>query len=432
MRVLLVTHAFPPYNASGAVRTGKFASYLAETGHDVRVLTARPLPFPATFEGNFPPEFVIATRWLDPARMVSRAADPQSAQDQPQRGRLRRAGAALAVPDAQIGWYPFAVSAGRALLRRWRPDIVYASSPPFTGHLVARRVARMAGVPWIAEFRDLFAANPYSNAAPLRAAFDRWIERKVVASAVACVTVSEPMAETLRRLHRKPVIVALNGFDPRDIPAEAAHAPPPDGPLGLLYTGIIYPGRRDPSALFEAIASLGPDAGIEVVFRGHDLRGVAALAARFGLAGCVHALPPVPHRDALAAQAQADVLLLLLWSDPSDAGAYTGKLFEYVGAGRPILAVGRTDGVAVELIRSRGLGVAAADARDIAGALRQWLAEKRATGRVASPPSSAKRGLSRQDQFAGIAVLLADVVSASGSPRLAPAAAALRANGPRP
>jgi glycosyltransferase involved in cell wall biosynthesis len=327
------------------------------------------------------------------------------------RGRLVRTIAALVtIPEPQFGWFVPAVLAGQRLFRSWRPDVIYASALPFTAHLVAARLSRGAGVPWVAEFRDHFADNPYSNLPSWRAPIDRWIERKVMASASACVTVSEPMARRLRDLHSKPTVAVLNGFE--DDVASPQQPAASGGPLRLVYTGLIYPGRRDPSPLFEAIATLGLGATeIEVIFFGQDLRGVAEAAARHGVSHVVRVLGAIAHRDALAEQRKADALLLLLWNDPREAGVYTGKLFEYIGAGRAILAIGGEGGAAADLIRERGLGVAASHPAAITAALRTWIDQKRTTGRIVAPPESAKAGLSRREQFTCVDALLRRTVA---------------------
>ena len=421
MKLLLVTQAFPPFNTSGAVRVGQLASYLMERGHDVRVLTAAPLPYPATLAEDIPADLVIRTRSLDPftLRNPQRRAvpgAPTAAGASLNGGWLRSAVRAMAIPEPQVGWYPHAVAAGRRLVRSWQPDVIYASALPFTAHLVAARLARDSNVPWIAEFRDHFAGNPYVSLPAWRTAVDRWLERRVLASTAACVTVSQPMADTLQARHDKPSIVVLNGFDSRRAGASEPPPPNPAAPLRIVYTGLIYPGRRDPSPLFAAIAALAAERPqIEVAFYGQDLRGVAESARQFGVSECVTTHAAIPHAEALRVQQNADVLLLLLWDDPREAGVYTGKLFEYVGASRQILAIGATGGVAADLISQRALGEAARDPQAIASALRRWIGEKRATGRVMPPPTSAKSGLSRQEQFARVSELLTQVVHGSAS-----------------
>lgn len=108
---------------------------------------------------------------------------------------------------------------------------------------------------------------------------------------------------------------------------------------------------------------------------------------------------PVPYEKALRLQQEADILLLLLWDDPRERGVFTGKIFEYAGAGRPVLSVGAEDGVAASLIRERNLGVSATTVDRIAAALTAWPDESEATGRVSGPSIEARAGLSR----AGIA-----------------------------
>jgi glycosyltransferase involved in cell wall biosynthesis len=429
VKVLLISQAFPPFNASGSVRVGKLASFLLDAGNDVRVLTAAPLPYPRTLPEELPAPSIVRTRSYDPfawlaqrrGRSAGISTPSRSLIGEGRRGRLLRLlGAALALPEPQAGWFFPAVSAGARLCASWRPDVIYASALPFTSHLVAARLAATTGAPWVGEFRDLFAENPYSNLPSWRGPLDKAIERRVVASAAALVTVSEPIAETLRSRHHKRTVVVLNGFDERDsastpYPATSVAAGP--APLRILYTGLIYPGRRDPSALFAAMAALDlSQHAVTVDFYGQDLRGVEGMAARNGVSDHVRVHPPISYAASLAEQAQADVLLLLLWNDPREVGVYTGKLFEYIGAGRPVLAVGVDSGVAPDLIRTRGLGVVASSPSEIAAALQRWSTEKRETGRVAGPPRTARTGLSRREQFAIILSLLQEL-SASTSAR---------------
>lgn len=426
-----MTQAFAPFNASGAIRVGKLAQYLLERGHDVRVLTASPLPYPRTLPVEIPADRISRTMSLDPFALLAwlRRNGPKGGAPAPAgsllgtgySGRLRRElGALLAIPEPQAGWYVPAVARGRQMFRAWRPHAVYASALPFTAHMVAARLARDATAPWIAEFRDQFSGNPYSNLPRWRGGIDRRIEKRVLATASACVTVSEPIAEALRRQHGKPTLVVLNGYDVR---AEAQAQPSTDrlAPVRVVYTGVIYPGRRDPSALFAALASLGDLASrVDVVFYGQDLRSVREAARRFGVEERVRVQGAIAYADSLAEQQRADLLLLLLWSDPREVGVYTGKLFEYVGAGRPILAVGSEAGVAADLIRSRGLGVVATAPDAIASALRQWIEEKSATGRIAGPSPQAKVGLSREEQFSAVDELLSAVVNPAIAPAMLP------------
>lgn len=447
MKVLLLAHAFAPYNASGAVRAVKLAEHLLARGHDTRVLTARALAYPATLETAFPDDRVIPTPWwrieapLDMLRArlagrISRVATPAptahnstgageaSGHVRPARPSLAVRGVVawrslLSVPDAQLGWIGPATRAGRRLLATWRPDLVYSTALPFSSHVVAHRLARLAGAPWVGEFRDLHSGNPYADVWPRRARLDRWIEQRVMASAAAVVSISPPLTAYLADLHGKPAATIMNGYDPEDFrraPDLAAELDP--GKVTLVYTGIIYPGRRDPAVLIEALRRLGEGRRrFEVRFYGAPLDGVMAAARRAGVDDVVRVFAPVPYRHALGLQKAADALLLLLWDSPLERGVLTGKLFEYAGAGRPVLALGCVDGAAADLVRARDLGLATTDPESVAHFL-VALAERKARagttrrGAAASTDEAgtdeAGAGLTRRDQFEALERFLAE------------------------
>jgi glycosyltransferase involved in cell wall biosynthesis len=212
---------------------------------------------------------------------------------------------------------------------------------------------------------------------------DRAIEHRVLRSAAALVTVSEPLAEELRRTYRAPVTVVLNGYDAEhgvDEPADRRR----ELPLRIVYTGNLFIGR-DLSPLLHALVLLGDDrrdVRVEIVGnRDLSLRAhYSAVAGDLGVGDALHWLPAVPHRESVRLQRTADVLLLLTANDPVERGAYTGKIFEYVGARRPILLIGLQEGVAADLVRSNDIGAPAIEPQDIAAHLRRWIDEKRRNG----------------------------------------------------
>jgi len=432
-RILLVSYLFPPANAIGAVRVGKLAKYLAGRGHELRVLTARDTPFPANLPLEVPAAAVTATRWVGtewfvnlggtvgrmlgrrnvaPAAVAPESEGPASAPPETSDG-LKAALVSLArgahdlvhglltIPDRQAGWLPFAAGAGRRLARRFRPHVVYASGPPFTGLVVARLVARATGAPLVLEYRDRWLEDPYREAPAWRRSLERRIEDWVARSAAAIVTVSEPWAADYRRRWGKPVTVVLNGYDPDDVPAELPEALGDPGVLTVVYTGVIYAGKRDPSPLFAALQRMGPlRERIEVRFYGTNEADVMPLAARFGAADRVRVFGRVPYKDSLRIQAQADVLLLMQWNDPREQGNCPAKLFEYLAMRRPVLCFGFPQGVPAAILKERNAGVLANDPDAVARWLMEKLAEKEAAGRVAALPASVTDGLSRNEQFA--------------------------------
>jgi glycosyltransferase involved in cell wall biosynthesis len=271
----------------------------------------------------------------------------------------------------------------------------------------------------VAELRDLWTDNHYNEGSRIRRSVDRWLERRTLGGASALITVSEPLAETLREKYDVPVSVVLNGFDADDLDDLAEPRPASSQTLELLHTGH-WLTHRDPSALFKAIQLLGDNGrAVRVRFRGYsgeaERKFLHALAARYGIGDQFEFAELVPHAESLQLQRNADVLLLLTWNNPLEKGVYTGKLFEYVGARRPILAVGLEDGVAADLIRERRLGFASANPEAIADQLSKWLAEKRTNGSLPAPQAADILDLTREAQTRKLEQVLLEVVSRSNA-----------------
>lgn len=441
MRILVISFHFPPSNVIGAVRVGKTAQYLARFGHDVRVVSAAQPLSRRPLKVDFPEDRVVYARWQDldaPWNAVlslgnrvrarlhgirTRARGEEGSPSAPGSGapvvaesfaerrtlfwHLRTAYKDLLhIPDFAMGWLGPATRAAAEVCRDWRPDVVLASGLPVTAFLVARRVAAMTGAPWVADLRDMWFGNPYSQFSPWRQRLvDSRLERRVLGTAGGMVTVSGPLAEELRRRYPgTPADVVLNGYDAEDIERAAPTAPRPargDEPLQLVYTGNLYPGR-DLRPLIEALHLLGEEARsvrVEIIGNSDDAvrQHYQPLADARGVGHCFHWLPAVPHLESVRVQRSADALLLVMNTDPSEAGIYTGKIFEYIGARRPILLVGLATGVAAALVRERELGAVTTTAEEVAAALREWIRQKRARGSLPDT-SAAAEDLSREAQ----------------------------------
>lgn len=422
MRILIISYFFPPYNTIGAVRVGKTAKWLHEMGHEIKVVSARNQPLQATLELEIPRENVVYTNWINinalpelvlggRSQVAAEGFTPKGHMRNMMRGLGKLYKTVLNFPDGQIGWYPYGLREARRLLKKWKPDVIFASAMPYTSLLIARQIAHEYHLPWVAELRDLWTDNHYYQYFGLRKHLEKNLERKVLGSANGIVTVSEPLAETLRRKYTNPIEVILNGFDPLDYKEIKPMVCSSDDNLLIIYTGSIYEGKRDPSPLFVALTLMGDEAdNIRVEFYGRNIESVRLLVKQYGVERLVSVYPSIPYGDALTRQKEADVLLLLLWNDPREKGVYTGKLFEYLGAGRPILAIGSPDNVAAELIMDRSAGVVAVDPAKIAEALKRWYTMKR-EGKDFSVDNSRFTDLTRQRQTTRLADFLARVIA---------------------
>jgi hypothetical protein len=433
VKVLILSWYFPPVNTIGALRVGKFARFLLERGHDVGVVAGSkwgapetlPLGVPLTrityarpFDVNAVPNWIQRQLRRPKPPATTSAPELHSADDRPQsqhKSALRQLSdlylLVTNIPDNRIGWLPAANVACRRMCRDWRPDLIFASGPPFTAFLAARHISERVRVPWVAELRDRWADDPYDDSPRWRHALDERLERRILKTARGLVTVTEPWAEFYRHKYESRVVTIYNGFDPRDFARPELDPAPPENPhLVIGYTGGIYPGRRDPTPLFQALRLLG-EAGedIRVVFCGTNPAHVYPLADRASVRHLVEVRPPVPHRQSLEFQRQADVLLLMQWNDPREQGNCPGKFFEYLGSLRPVLILGLEDGVPASIVRQRTAGFCLNDPGMIAAQLRAWLREKREFGRVRALPEVTREGLSRDVQFAQLEKFLTEM-----------------------
>ncbi len=343
-RVLMVNYYFPPLGGIGSLRALKFATYLPEFGWEPTVLAPRDGAYYRDASLAFPEERVVRTRSLELSRLGKRAlatggTDTEPAVVGPFLGRAREMVRRwIYRPDAQVGWYPFAVAAGRRALHERPFDAILSSSFPITAHLVARRLLRETGLPWVAEFRD-----PWTDAReasdPRRRGEER-LERALVADAAAVVVPSPAWADLFRRKGAREVAVITNGYDPADLLPQR----PGEG-FVLTHVGSLYPDRQDLSCVWVALASLRASGALPSM----RLRFVGGLApslrreiAAHGLEDVLEVTGFLPYRDALTRMSASSALLVGGARD--DRGSLRGwipaKVFEYLGTGLPVVYVG--------------------------------------------------------------------------------------------
>lgn len=420
MKILLVTWYFPPSRTIAAVRLGKLARYLLAHGHDVRVLTPDQPPLPQDLSLDFPEAQVTRTPWTD-AVAETLTQDTANVGAVPavstEPGWLKRKYWRLQsgfgpFPDKRVTWRPFAVRAGEKLLSEWRPDLLYASGPPFTTLLIGQDLSARFDLPLVVEFRDRWSDDPYSPPPFWRRSRNARAEKRLIDQASALVTVSEPWADSYRRRTGKPTAVIHNGYD-----AELCRDGPFDGAVGtdgleIVYTGGIYPGYRDPTPLFAAMKRLDDRGlGCRMIFHGVAPATVAPLAEAQGVTHLVHVADVLPHDVAIRRQRESDVLVLMQWNDAKEQGNVPGKFFEYLGARRPILVLGLRDGVPATIVRDRGAGFFSNDPDEIAEQLIRWLRAKQENGILPPIAESARAGFSREEQYALLEPFLEDLIA---------------------
>jgi len=331
-------------------------------------------------------------------------------------------------PDAFIGWRATAVPAGVEAVRRESIDAICSLCPPATAHAVASEIATQTGVPFVAQFDDLFS---FQLEAERRAAW-RWFgaakHRAWMRRASSAGAITPGMLEYVRRTYRLGGGVVMVGFDPSD----SQSAPVPrrgHQRLRLVYTGSVYVDNQRPEILFAALdqvlgARPETERCIDVVFVGtrcdDELR--RRLAPFPNAAAVCRFLERVAPAEARQLQREADALLLFNYTTATaETGtlSFPAKSFEYLAAGRPILAVPRDPGGWGDaLIASTRAGVVAGTVDEVAHILDEWLRTWRET--LALPYDADRDAIERYAaprQAAALATLLDRAVEDAAATR---------------
>lgn len=380
--VLIVAYEFPPKGGSGVQRVVKWAKFLPKYGWRAHILTAKDIPsgmYDETLLAEVPPESRIeATFSLEPTRLyraVSKLKPRRAgggASGGPggggKRGATNLPNWAIRLfqlpffPDEKIGWLPYAVAAGMRLIETESIAAIISTSPPATSHLVGRALHRRSGLPWLADFRDPWVGNTFkAPITPLHAAADRRLEARAVGAADIVTSANEATTEAFRK--RYPAWAGrfhtlTNGFDPDDFKG-LPPVPLDETGFNIVYSGTFY-GERNPRTFLSALAELcAEDAAlaeaVRVYFVGPTDPETDRLIKESGLGERVTQTGYVSHKESVAYLMSAAVLLLIVSPGAESRGHLAGKVFEYLGAGKPILAlVG--EGEAAALIREAGAG----------------------------------------------------------------------------
>jgi hypothetical protein len=370
MRILLVSPYFPPQQAVASLRAYSFACTWAQQGAAVTVLTTakranqRAMPMDAV---GFSVVEIPYRGWWFVERMRDRHAEAQhvtaeSVTQCPGPSRLTRLRtkrgifASVRMPDLTDAWVTPAVGWVMTQSETW--DCVVSTAGPYTAHLVARQVKRhqRASI-WIGDYRDLWTDNHLFRGVFPFTVRERVLERRGLREMDAITTVSQGLAHQLTARTDTPVHVIHNGYDPppetdqsRDFDAMKS-----DAPLRIVYTGTLYTIGQDPSPMLRAITQL--DGCVHLHVAGPDAAAWQQLARQCSASDFLTVHGMVSHAEARRLQVTADALLLCDWGH-ADQGILTAKVFEYLPAHAPILAVGpHANSEAADLLRSTGRGM---------------------------------------------------------------------------
>lgn len=367
-KVLVITHYFPDRVGMGSVRLGGLVKYLPDFCWHPIVLTSKLASKP---DGNFTlietPAFTdVLTSWKKKLgfnekrgfkEQIGSLDNIDSNISKITNHLVQLCQGILAYPDFSRNWYSVACDYANKAILEDRIDAVISSSSPVTAHLIANTVKKAHNIPWVADLRDLWTQNhnyPYGS---LRKVIERRLELKTLQSAEALVTVSEPWADKLKRLHNHSHVYAItNGFDPDDYKIL-----PLTKEFTITYTGQLYEGKQDPRLFLTVLRELISDGLIDgkkvsVRFFGRKAPWLEKFVSSKSLEDIV-SFQLVERKVAVKKQAESQLLLLFHWDDAREKGVYLGKVFEYLGARRPIISIGGKNEVVQDLLNETNAGI---------------------------------------------------------------------------
>jgi len=416
VKVLLVTMYFPPAGGGGVQRSLKLAQYLPVLGIETHVLAPED---PKWVHRD--PELLVPTQaWVHRVRYLGprarKPAEELRVADGLERALVQAQVTArrLLVPDASVTWNLTAIPAAIRLARREGIDAVLTTSPPGSVHFVGAAVQKATGARWLADLRDPLVANQHrradTTATRARQAANERLARLVVGRADAVSCVSEAIADEVRALGPRGIVRTIpNGCDFDDF---AGLEYRPAERFRITHTGSFF-GKRDPRPFLQALHDSGLDVVARFVgdFRSTDREWADALA----LGDRLELVDYAPRTESLRLQRDSEALLLLVPdAGGRGRGVLSGKVFEYLAAGRPILAVVPPDGAAAGLVRETGAGIVVApdDVDGIRDAL-AGLHARFANGGLPAVELSEddRRRLSRQARVEDTAALLREIAA---------------------
>ena len=379
-RVLIITYYWPPSGGSGVQRWLKMSKYLPENGWQPVIYTAENAEYPVedpSLEKDVSPELEVIRRPIvEPYSFYKRFIGAKKTETIKtgfiHEGKEKKSWKSelsvwirgnLFIPDARCLWIKPSVRYLKKYLKEHPVDALISTGPPHSMHLIAMKLKESLGLPWIADFRDPWTEIDYYKDFHLTRCSDRKhhkLEHEVLSKADRVVTVSQDWARRLDRLGAKDAATIYNGFD-QDLDSQPTVAQPDK--FTITYLGVLSKAQN-PELLWQALGELVVENQdfrqcLQINMIGQIDNSVLTSIANNGLTEHVHLKPYIPHDQVSSAQRGSTLLLLLLLpdSEPRAKGLLTGKLFEYLVSGRPILCIGPEEGDAAQIIRENQAGI---------------------------------------------------------------------------
>lgn len=370
-KVLVIAYYFPPMGLSGVQRTMKFVKYLPEFGWEPTVLT--------TDSGSY---YAYDDSLMDEIKDINivRTDDKSSKQSKYPSSFKQKLGRFIngifLQPDSKIGWKKKALITGSKAIESDRPDVILSTAPPFTSHIVAAELADKYGIPLVLDYRDQWFGNPFNSMPTMfHKNYNRKLEENVLYKSSKIIVISREQKEKLLKnynlLKHNDISIVSHGYDKSDF---IGLTPKSDKSTFVITHSGLFQDNRNPKPFFVAFKKLLVESGndstnIQLKLVGLMRKNHLRMIKKFKLENNVILTGNVSHLEAVSHLVQSDIL----WILQNDNVRTPGKLYEYFGAKKPIIAT-MPKSYMRELALSSGIAIAAEpdDSNDILKALKTY------------------------------------------------------------
>jgi glycosyltransferase involved in cell wall biosynthesis len=377
-RFLLITYYWPPSGGGGVIRWLKMSRYIREYGWEPVIYTPHDGETPAYDESLLAEIPADLETWKTPIwepytiykRFLGRKKEDKVYSGFINEGKKVSLAQKISVfirgnffiPDARMFWIRPSIRFLCEKLRNNPVEVIVSTGPPHSLHLIAKAVSQRTGIPWIADFRDPWTKIDFYKDLHLTALADarhKYLEKQVLTRADKVVAATWSTAAEFRHISaREDLEVVTNGFDHADFADPNVIALDTD--FSIAHIGSMNKDRS-PDALWAGLAEAlearpAMAEKLRLNFIGPTDFSVRESLQRFNLDRFAHFVPFVPHAEAVQWQQRNRILLMVVNDAPDAAMRIPGKLYEYLAAGRPILAIGEPDSDSAKVLRMSGAG----------------------------------------------------------------------------
>jgi glycosyltransferase involved in cell wall biosynthesis len=351
MRILIISTFFPPLNSIASQRPYSWAKYFRDKGASVTVLTTDNENLDPNIHTHLPMDNIEVISVPNSSFLTSMRGAQQQMESKRSGGLVARIRnktgilSACRMPDLSDVWARKALA---VIKQKGKWDVVISTSGPYSVHYIGYRLTHCGLTSkWFADYRDLWTNHEFYQGLFPFTLIEKKLEQRWLKRSDAIITVSRGLCNELKNLFpAKPIKVITNGFDP--MLYQLIEAPVSKSKFRIVYTGSIYNGTEDPKLALTAIRALITNSeidanNIEVLFYGKFNADLEQLIDQLDLSRICKQMGMVNMSMAFACQQSADVLLFFKPSSIKNTGIITGKLFEYINSGTPILVTGMSD-----------------------------------------------------------------------------------------